>query len=143
MAQGRLACRDGAEVVATVQAYGLGEIRPATVFAKLLAAPRPGGAGLDRDTAAVAARTLVFFVLGHTGDEQVHLQAGSAAGCPTHLVRTGKSALLDDAQLADIVRQVPGTQVHADLGAFADALIQHDRELRGLSGENDSGFGRF
>lgn len=73
-----LSCRDGAEVVATVQAYGLGTIRPATIFAELLAAAPPSGAGLDEATAAVAARTVVFFVLGHTGDEQVHLQAGSA-----------------------------------------------------------------
>jgi len=73
-----LSCRDGAEVVATVQAYGLGEIKPVELFSELLAAPAPEGAGLDPDTASVAARTLGFFVLGHTGDEQVHLQAGSA-----------------------------------------------------------------
>jgi D-glycero-D-manno-heptose 1,7-bisphosphate phosphatase len=77
------------------------------------------------------------------GDSLRDLQAGAAAGCPTHLVRTGKCAPLDDAQVAGIVRQVPGTQVHADLGAFADAIIQQERELRGLVGENDSGFGRL
>lgn len=73
-----LACRDGAEVVATVLAYGLGSVRPDTIFADLLSTPGPVGAGLDPATAAVAARTVVLFVLGHTGDEQVHLQAGSA-----------------------------------------------------------------
>ena len=77
------------------------------------------------------------------GDSLRDLQAGAAAGCPTHLVRTGKCAPLDDAQVAGIVRQVPGTQVHADLGAFADAIIQQERELRGLVGENDSSFGRL
>lgn len=73
-----LSCRDGAEVVATVLAYGLGSVRPDAALADLLAAPAPTGAGLDVSTAAVAARTVVLFVLGHTGDEQIHLQAGSA-----------------------------------------------------------------
>ena len=99
-----LACRDGAEVVATVQAYGLGEIRPAAVFAELLAAPGPAGAGLDPATAAVAARTLVFFVLGHTGDEQVHLQAGSA-GAISDQPRTGSDFTVGlDIVLAGIAR---------------------------------------
>jgi hypothetical protein len=30
----------------------------------------------------VAARTLLHFVLGHVGDEQTHLQAGSAGAIP-------------------------------------------------------------
>ncbi|HJV61095.1 MAG TPA: D-glycero-beta-D-manno-heptose 1,7-bisphosphate 7-phosphatase [Albitalea sp.] len=77
------------------------------------------------------------------GDSLRDLQAGCAAGCPTHLVRTGKSSLLSEVQIADMLRQVPGTKVHADLGAFVDALIQRDRLARGLVGENDSGFGRL
>ena len=77
------------------------------------------------------------------GDSLRDIQAGAAAGCPTHLVRSGKCAPLDDAQVAAIVKKVPGTQVHDDLGAFADALIHHERQLRGLTGETDSGFGRF
>ena len=69
------------------------------------------------------------------GDALRDLQAGMAAGCPTHLVRTGKAGQLDEAQLATMLRQVPGTQVHADLAAFADAILHKD-------GEKDSGFGR-
>jgi D-glycero-D-manno-heptose 1,7-bisphosphate phosphatase len=77
------------------------------------------------------------------GDSLRDLQAGATAGCPTHLVRTGKGALLSDEQLAAVLQLVPGTQVHADLGAFAAALVQDERQLRGLKGETDSGFGRF
>jgi D-glycero-D-manno-heptose 1,7-bisphosphate phosphatase len=72
------------------------------------------------------------------GDSLRDIQAGRAAGCPTHLVRTGKCAPLDDAQLEQIVQQVPGTQLHADLCAFADALIQRERQLRGYVGDDDS-----
>jgi D-glycero-D-manno-heptose 1,7-bisphosphate phosphatase len=77
------------------------------------------------------------------GDSLRDLQAGRAAGCPTHLVRTGNSASLDEAQIEAIVRQVPGTQVHADLAAFADALIRHERDLRGDPRESDSDFGQL
>jgi D-glycero-D-manno-heptose 1,7-bisphosphate phosphatase len=77
------------------------------------------------------------------GDSLRDLQAGMAAGCPTHLVRTGKSAMLTDKQLADMLWLVPGTQVHADLPAFAEAMIRHERQLRGITGETDSGFGRL
>jgi len=52
------------------------------------------------------------------------LQAARAAGCEPHLVRSGRAAALDAAQLADIVAQVPGTEVHDDLGAFVDFLLQ-------------------
>jgi D-glycero-D-manno-heptose 1,7-bisphosphate phosphatase len=77
------------------------------------------------------------------GDSLRDLQAGATAGCPTHLVRTGKSSLLTESQVADMLRLVPGTQVHADLGAFVDALVQHERQLRGLTGTSDSDFGRL
>ncbi len=60
------------------------------------------------------------------GDSLRDLQAGAALGCPTHLVKTGKCAALDDAQVAAIVAQVPGTQMHADLAAFAASLIVDD-----------------
>ncbi|RQP22997.1 D-glycero-beta-D-manno-heptose 1,7-bisphosphate 7-phosphatase [Piscinibacter terrae] len=83
--------------------------------------------------------TVVPFV----GDSLRDLQAGAAAGCPTHFVRTGKAASLTDAQVTGILEQVPGTQVHADLSAFADAIIQQERAARGLTGESDSGFGRL
>ena len=60
------------------------------------------------------------------GDTLRDLQAGAALGCETHLVRTGKAERLDAAGLDDLLRRVPGTQVHADLAAFADALIQRE-----------------
>ena len=76
------------------------------------------------------------------GDSLRDLQAGVAVGCQPHLVRTGKGAQLDNAQIDALCAQVPGTRVHADLAAFAEHLIREDRKARGLnSGESDSGFG--
>jgi D-glycero-D-manno-heptose 1,7-bisphosphate phosphatase len=75
------------------------------------------------------------------GDSLRDVQAGAAAGCKTHLVRTGKCGRIDDAQLAAMLKHLPGTQVHADLGAFAEAMIREERKLRGVTGETDSGFG--
>jgi len=77
------------------------------------------------------------------GDSLRDLQAGVAAGCQPHLVRSGKGADLDDESMAQLLRKVPGIQVHADLAAFAEALIQHERELRGGAGERDSGYGHL
>jgi AcrR family transcriptional regulator len=68
-----LAYRDGAEVVATVHAFGLGARAP---YDDLRATLRD--AGLDDELAVTATRTLLHFVFGHTTDEQTHLQAGSA-----------------------------------------------------------------
>ena len=75
------------------------------------------------------------------GDSLRDLQAGAAVGCAPHLVRTGKAGRLDEAQLEKLCEQVPGTQVHADLGAFAEYLIRDERKRRGDSGESDSGYG--
>jgi D-glycero-D-manno-heptose 1,7-bisphosphate phosphatase len=59
-----------------------------------------------------------------------HLQAGVAAGCQPHLVRTGHSADLDAAGLQELREQVPGLVVHDDLAAFADTLlIGHHRKV--------------
>ncbi len=77
------------------------------------------------------------------GDSLRDLQAGAAVGCPTHLVRTGKGAHLDDAQIDALCAQVPGTRVHADLAAFAEHLIREARKSRLATGESDSGFGRL
>lgn len=77
------------------------------------------------------------------GDSLRDLQAGAAAGCRPHLVRTGKAAHLDDAQIAQLCGQVAGTQVHDNLKAFAEFLIQRERHERSASGETDSGFGRL
>lgn len=52
------------------------------------------------------------------------VQAAHAAGCEPHLLRTGRAAELSEAQLADIAALVPGTEVHDDIGAFVDFLLQ-------------------
>jgi len=77
------------------------------------------------------------------GDSLRDLEAGTAVGCQPHLVRTGKGARLDEEQLEQILEKVPGAQVHADLAAFAEHLIQGQRKERGESGKGDSGFGRL
>jgi TetR/AcrR family tetracycline transcriptional repressor len=68
-----LAYRDGAELVATVHAFGLGARQPAAPIARAIAA-----GGVDESFARVAAMTVLHFVFGHVSDEQTHLQAGSA-----------------------------------------------------------------
>jgi D-glycero-D-manno-heptose 1,7-bisphosphate phosphatase len=77
------------------------------------------------------------------GDSLRDLQAGVAVGCQPHLVRTGKGAGLNAAELQALCAQVPGTIVHADLAAFADHMIRTERKGRADSGESDSGFGRL
>jgi D-glycero-D-manno-heptose 1,7-bisphosphate phosphatase len=52
------------------------------------------------------------------------LQAAQAAGCEPHLVRSGRATLLDAAQLATVIEQVPGTFVHSDLAALATHLLE-------------------
>lgn len=64
-----LAYRDGAELVATVQAFGLGGEKPVARLVGLLG---------DDGFAEVAATTVLHFVLGHVSDEQMALQASSA-----------------------------------------------------------------
>jgi len=68
-----LAYRDGAELVGTVMAFGLGASQPYDDLVAALA-----DSDLAEELRATAARTLLHFVLGHTLDEQTHLQAGSA-----------------------------------------------------------------
>jgi D-glycero-D-manno-heptose 1,7-bisphosphate phosphatase len=77
------------------------------------------------------------------GDSLRDLQGGALAGCQPHLVLSGKLGRLGDAAIAHSIEQVPGTQVHADLAAFAEALIRHERHVRGESGESDSGYSRL
>ena len=59
------------------------------------------------------------------------LQAAHAAGCEPHLVRTGRAAGLDEAQVEQWQQKVPGVRVHADLAALAEHLIA--RQQRGAS----------
>ncbi|MCW2799614.1 MAG: TetR family transcriptional regulator [Aeromicrobium sp.] len=67
-----LSYRDGAELVATVHAFGLGAHAPVE---RLTAAIR--SAGFDEEFAGSAAITIVYFVFGHVSDEQTHVQANS------------------------------------------------------------------
>jgi D-glycero-D-manno-heptose 1,7-bisphosphate phosphatase len=57
------------------------------------------------------------------GNSLRHVQAGATAGCPTHLLLTGQSAGLAGLLPGAITNLPPGTQVHADLSAFADWLL--------------------
>jgi D-glycero-D-manno-heptose 1,7-bisphosphate phosphatase len=60
------------------------------------------------------------------GDTLRDLEAARAAGCPPHLVRTGRASLVTEAEIAQWVAAVPGTQVHDDLAAFALHLVPDD-----------------
>jgi len=55
------------------------------------------------------------------GDSLRDVQAGALVGCEPHLVLTGKSAALRGLPLP--ATYPPGTAVHEDLAAFAQALI--------------------
>ena len=63
------------------------------------------------------------------GNALRHVQAGAAAGCPTHLLLTGKSEHLrdvigaGDAGGASVAGLPSGCRVHQDLAAFADWLL--------------------
>lgn len=61
------------------------------------------------------------------GNALRHVQAGAAAGCPTHLLLTGKSGHLRSSDAVPESTQIaglpPGTRVHTDLAAFADWLL--------------------
>ena len=63
------------------------------------------------------------------GDTLRDLQAAQASGCEPHLVCSGRAAGLDVAQIQALVDQVPGTQVHADLAAFAEDLLARSASL--------------
>jgi D-glycero-D-manno-heptose 1,7-bisphosphate phosphatase len=77
------------------------------------------------------------------GDSARDLEAAAAAGCEPHLVRTGKLARAGEDALAALRRTVPAMQVHADLAAFAEAMIQRERAARGESGAPTSGYGHL
>ncbi len=68
-----LAYRDGADLVATVHAFGLGASAPYDALVEALTV-----GGFAPDLSRTAARTLLHFVFGHATDEQTQLQAGSA-----------------------------------------------------------------
>jgi D-glycero-D-manno-heptose 1,7-bisphosphate phosphatase len=62
------------------------------------------------------------------------LLAAQAAGCEPHLVRMGRAADLDEAQVGHMLAQVPSAQVHADLNAFAEHLLQREQILDSAAG---------
>ena len=65
-----LACTDGADVVATVWAFGLGAAGPVAEMEKILA-----DAEVPDELVPVASRTLVHYVFGHAFEEQTARQA--------------------------------------------------------------------
>ena len=65
-----LACTDGADVVATVWAFGLGAAAPVAELEKILTE-----AEAPAELVAVASRTLVHYVFGHAFEEQTARQA--------------------------------------------------------------------
>ena len=68
------------------------------------------------------------------GDTLRDLQAAQAAGCEPHLVRCGRAALLDAAEVAEMVAQVPGTFVHESLGELATHLLEREHLRDSQSG---------
>ena len=74
------------------------------------------------------------------GDSLRDIQAAAAAGCEPHLLCGTKLGQLDPEQWAQVQQAVPGTQVHTDLSAFAQVLIQREREQHPSVGETDSGY---
>ncbi len=58
------------------------------------------------------------------GDSLRELQTAQAAGCPPHLVRTGRAAEVSTEELELWQTQIPGTVVHANLAAFAEHILR-------------------
>ncbi|MFM7534143.1 MAG: D-glycero-beta-D-manno-heptose 1,7-bisphosphate 7-phosphatase [Rubrivivax sp.] len=61
------------------------------------------------------------------------LLAARAAGCPAHLVMSGRAAHLDEAQLQAMLREAPGTLVHRDLAGFAEHLLRPQGAAKGAA----------
>lgn len=72
------------------------------------------------------------------GDTLRDLQAAAAAGCPPHLVLTGRAAALDEAALGRFIEQVPAARVHRDLPAFVDWLLKKDHVAESGAGALDA-----
>jgi len=68
------------------------------------------------------------------GDTLRDLQAAAAAGAEPHLVLSGRARGLAGDALQALLAQVPGAQVHAHLGAFADFLLGRDHTPDSASG---------
>ena len=65
-------------------------------------------------------------------DTSRDLQAAHAAGCQPHLVLSARAAGLEGMALEQWLEGVPQVKVHADLSAFADAMLRHERRAEQL-----------
>jgi D-glycero-D-manno-heptose 1,7-bisphosphate phosphatase len=68
------------------------------------------------------------------GDTLRDLQAAAAAGCEPHLVLSGRARGLSGDALQQLLAQVPSSQVHDSLAAFAEFLLQRDHVADSASG---------
>jgi D-glycero-D-manno-heptose 1,7-bisphosphate phosphatase len=68
------------------------------------------------------------------GDTLRDLLAAQAAGCEAHLVLSGRAEGIGDEQLHQMLEQVPGAKVHADLMAFAEFLLEREHVVDSESG---------
>ncbi len=94
-----LAYRDGAELIATVHAFGLGAATPAARLTAAIA-----GGGFDGAFARSAATTILYFVFGHVSDEQMHLQASSAGAIDAPIDDSSESFELGLSLILDGIR---------------------------------------
>jgi TetR/AcrR family tetracycline transcriptional repressor len=101
---------DGAELVSASLAGGQSEAM-AQILARLTAAA--AGAGVEREHAELAARTVVYYVLGFTADEQSRLQ-WDAAGAQ---LPDGQSVLSTD----------PNRRFMFGLRLLIDGIAAHNR----------------
>lgn len=51
------------------------------------------------------------------------MEAASAAGCPAHLILSGRAAQLDESQREQTLQRVPAVRIHASLSAFVDDWV--------------------
>lgn len=63
------------------------------------------------------------------------LQAAQAAGCPPHLVLSGRAAHMNEAVLQHCLAAVPSTTLHESLQAFAEHLLRGSAQADSMSGK--------
>ena len=51
------------------------------------------------------------------------MEAAQAAGCPAHLILSGRAAQLDSSQREQLLQRVPAVHIHASLSAFVDEWV--------------------
>jgi D-glycero-D-manno-heptose 1,7-bisphosphate phosphatase len=68
------------------------------------------------------------------GDTLRDLLAAQQAGCPAHLVLSGRAAKLSPEQVQELLAQAPGAHVHASLAAFADHLLKGSEVADSVTG---------